>query len=541
MEPIQSFGLALLVRQHCILSDETATVRQSQARARVRLPAAGDRRCRLPRHHHQYQLRISQGQSAPVRVNQALAAPDRSASKPQGRVASRPQGQEGEKLVLEKRQAVTIELTMKFISFSRTRMSVPLTLAVAVIVLLSAGAHPLGQAPETQSTDQQPVFRSGVTLVTTDVIVRDGDGQFLPELTLDDFVVYEDGQRQEIVSLVLVHGGRVYNQLLPAAPAPEGIVLPTARPTNDTPGRVFVLFIDDLHMSVSDTPKIQRVLEQIYETLIHEGDLYGVISSGRSAIRVPMTYERDQLLDVIPRVVGEGLRVQDLVTAIQANSMELENRWRATVAFKTARSTVDNLEEVHNRRKVFLYVSTGYDFDPFEEARVLAELRSMERSGLFEGTDIDLPDLNDPNLARFGETISTGNTFSDAELRHEILLLTGAANRANVSFYTIDPRGLGSMPDLDYDIRVSEWNDYLRTQHSSLRQLAELTGGIAVVNRNTFEEAFQQIDAETSDYYILGFYSSNPDPSHPVRELRVEVNHEDAEVRARTHYILSSQ
>ena len=71
---------------------------------------------------------------------------------------------------------------------------------------------------------------------------------------------------------------------------------------------------------------------------------------------------------------------------------------------------------------------------------------------------------------------------------------------------------------------------------SSLRTLAELTGGIAIVNRNDFENAFRQVDAETSDYYVLGFYSSNPDPTYRTRSLRVEVDREDVNVRARTHY-----
>ena len=99
--------------------------------------------------------------------------------------------------------------------------------------------------------------------------------------------------------------------------------------------------------------------------------------------------------------------------------------------------------------------------------------------------------------------------------------------------------------DLDFDLTggLREWNEYLRTQQGSMRTLAELTGGIAVVNRNTFEDAFKEIDAETSDYYVLGFYSNNPDPTHKVRQLRVEVNREEEEVdvRARTHYVLPAE
>ena len=72
------------------------------------------------------------------------------------------------------------------------------------------------QDPETQtdtsSQDQEStVFRSGITLVTTDVIPRDSDGVFIPDLTQNDFRVFEDDQPQEVASLVLVHGGMEQN------------------------------------------------------------------------------------------------------------------------------------------------------------------------------------------------------------------------------------------------------------------------------------------------------------------------------------------
>ena len=63
-----------------------------------------------------------------------------------------------------------------------------------------------------QAQDQRkPDFTSRVELVTTDVIVRDNSGQFVADLKKDDFEVYEDGVKQDVVSFALTHGGRSYN------------------------------------------------------------------------------------------------------------------------------------------------------------------------------------------------------------------------------------------------------------------------------------------------------------------------------------------
>jgi len=97
---------------------------------------------------------------------------------------------------------------------------------------LAAGLASTAQAQTTEApAPQQPgtTFRSGVTLIRTDVIVRDATGAFVPDLTVDDFRILEDGVRQEVASLILVHGGRVFNQLVPPPPVHEGIILPERR------------------------------------------------------------------------------------------------------------------------------------------------------------------------------------------------------------------------------------------------------------------------------------------------------------------------
>ena len=130
--------------------------------------------------------------------------------------------------------------------------------------------------------------------------------------------------------------------------------------------------------------------------------------------------------------------------------------------------------------------------------------------------------------------------FHEADLASELAELTRAANRANASFYTIDPRGLVGMPDLDEQIDMVEWQDYVRSSQDSLRVLAELTGGIAVVNQNDFDKALKRIDNETSDYYVVGYYSSNPDPTKRRRRIEIKLKRPNMNLRYRTEYSLKT-
>ena len=432
------------------------------------------------------------------------------------------------------------------------RVGVGSLAVVAAVVTVLAAQQPSRSRPEEPGDttvgvigDRAPTFRTGVTLVTTDVIVRDGDGVFVPDLARGDFRVFEDEIEQDIVSMVLVHGGRVYNHLQPAPAVQEGIILPASRPVDNTAGRIFVLFVDDLHLTASRTPKIRQIIEEIGDTLIHEGDLFGIISSGPSSLSIDMTYDRELLYAAGNRVMGDAMTVQEQVMAMETSQGPSEVLYRAHVAFKTARSVLKNLETVHDRRKVFLYLSEGYDFDPFPESRMYSSPFQQQRLndyGRLTNDQYDqlYGDLPDPSSDPFERFLRQGQQFANLNLSYEIAELTRSANRANTSFYTIDPRGLVAGPDLDVQqLSLFEWSRHIFQTQGTLRMLSELTGGRAVVNRNDFDDALREIDAETSDYYVLGFYTTNPDPTVRTRRLRVEVRDRDGlDIRARTHYTL---
>src|SRR5262249_45671829 len=109
------------------------------------------------------------------------------------------------------------------------------------------------------------------------------------------------------------------------------------------------------------------------------------------------------------------------------------------------------------------------------------------------------------------------------DLARELADLTRTANRANVTIYSIDPRGLVGMGDIDEQVDPSQWNEFVRKSQDSLRVLADETGGIAVVNQNDFDKALKRSAADTSDYYVLGYYWKNPDPTHRRRVVDVRV------------------
>ena len=394
----------------------------------------------------------------------------------------------------------------------------------------------------------QPTFKTSIDLVTTDVIPRDSRGVFVSDLLPSEFELYEDGVKQEIVQLLMFHGGRQFSPLAaPVQTQREGIILPAARPTNDAAGRIFIFVLDDLHLDFRNTGRIRDLMKKIRTQLVHEGDLFGVVSTGPSSIEIQLTYNLKRLDEAMNKITGGGLRPADILEGGTTAEGPTEVRYRAHVAFSTAFEMMQQLEQVRNRRKSLIYISNGYDFDPFRGGRSKAE---SERMGLtqagnssstgegIEGTGNSTSgDYSADDSDMFGNT----NIFADADLARELSELTRAANRANVSIYTIDPRGLVGMPDLDETVDQTEWQNYIRKSQDSLRVLADNTGGYAMVNSNDFDKGLKRIDAETSDYYVIGFYSNNPDPLRRNRKIEVKTTRKDVDVWARTSYSLKSK
>jgi VWFA-related protein len=363
-------------------------------------------------------------------------------------------------------------------------------------------------------------------------------------LKKDEFQIYEDGVLQNIASMTVVSGGRVFNALAaPSAPAPEGIILPQKRTVSDVSGRIFLFFVDDLHLQFHNTGRVRELFKKISKELVHDGDMFGIVSSGPSSIAVDMTYDKSRLDEAIKKIAGNELKPTDIINGPSGAEGPSEVRYRAHVAFSTVNDLLNNLDSVHNRRKALIYVSDGYDFNPFQDARLgLMDPNSPFAQNEFARTQNQMAaqnsDGSSPQTDPMASQQKQSETFADADLARELGELTRSANRANVTMYTIDPRGLVGMGDIDEQVDPQQWNEFVRKSQDSLRVIAEETGGLAVVNQNDFSKALKRIDAETSDYYVLGYYSKNPDPTKRRRQIEVKVTRKGANAWFRKEYVL---
>src|SRR6476619_7671354 len=211
--------------------------------------------------------------------------------------------------------------------------------STTLLVVLAAGlsaqtpAQPPAQPPASATaTQQKPTFRVQVDLVSNDIIVRDEKGNFIPDLKKDDFEIFEDGVKQDISSMTVVTGGRVTNVLAPPPPPPpEGIVLPPSRPRNDVSGRIFLFFVDDLHLQFHNTGRVRDLFTRISKELVHEGDMFGIVSSGPSSIAVDMTYDRNRLTEAIKKIAGNELKPTDIINGPTGGDGPSEVKYRAHV------------------------------------------------------------------------------------------------------------------------------------------------------------------------------------------------------------------
>lgn len=408
-------------------------------------------------------------------------------------------------------------------------LAVGLTLGV-LTGLVGAQVPPVPGGVSAPSSGQPPVtFRVEVNYVEVDAIVTDERGQFVDNLTKDDFQVFEDGKPQTVTVFARVD--------IPIERAEQPLVGAFVEPdvaTNERPfdGRLYVLVLDDLHTHPLRSARVKAVAREFIQRHLGANDLAAVVfTSGRADAAQDFTNSRRLLLAAVDKFLGRKLRSATLerieeymrrretleVGETVDDPYDLERAHQARTALETLKHVAEYLEGIRGRRKTLLYIGEGIDYDIHNP---------------WSGTPTSKQRTSRP-------TSLVLDAMRDA---------IGAATRANVSFYTVDPRGLtalgdevielGGLPE-DTSIALDQraLQQELQLSQDSLRVLAEETGGFAVVNSNDFVHAFDRIVRESSSYYVLGYHPTNDRRDGRFRKIEVRVRRPGLVVRARRGYV----
>lgn len=242
------------------------------------------------------------------------------------------------------------------------------------------------------------------------------------------------------------------------------------------PGRVWLIFIDDLHLNFKATGYLKNLLKTVFGQLVQEGDLVGVVSTGPSSIAIDLTGDRGKLAAAVDKFSGAGLKPFEIVTGPDGDSSE--TRYRAHVAFRTAYDAMKMLTGMRPPRQAFIYISNGYYFDVWAGGVRMGSMNPFNRPRKeFEGS------------------ADRASSISLEHLRDEVAELSAQASHTNVPIYTIDPRAFSGATSIDPKLDDVLWQKYLTTTRNSLRVIAEQTGGFVI--EDDLESGLKRIAAAT--------------------------------------------
>ncbi|HSE62747.1 MAG TPA: VWA domain-containing protein [Thermoanaerobaculia bacterium] len=375
--------------------------------------------------------------------------------------------------------------------------------------------------------ERPPTFTEEVEVrvMDLDVVVTDKSGRPVTDLTRDDFTVRLGGRPVPLDYFARVDEGTIHAPDLATA-SPDQVLAEYRRGTEAYVPRHFLMYVDLGHLA-PDARK--RGLEALRDLVTRMGpnDMGRVLMfDRRSKELTEWTNSKEQLFGALTKIEKAGVGMSRLLTERQT-LREIDSTRRRSSREFTARQYAEQeraevrqmLSDVGSElatlsplagKKAFLFVSGGFEFQPgyamatyaLGPASLLAlDVRNM-------GPELD-------ELAR-------------------------RANASEITFYTIDARGLtgeGISASNDDPLMSRPGVSFLARQDSQegMMHLARETGGLALLNSNDLRQGLSRIYQDTSMYYSLGITLSKL-PAASYQDVRVEVNRPGAVVRARRGY-----
>src|SRR6266850_2094982 len=441
--------------------------------------------------------------------------------------------------------------------------------ALAVLLTSAALASPAAQ-PQTAP----PTFRTGANYVRVDVYPT-RNGMPVDDLRRDDFELLDDKVPQTIDEFehVVVRGGGAQD-----ARREPNTVAESRQAALEPRARVLVLFLDVNHVELAASRRIRTPLVEALDRLIGPDDLIAVMTPEMSARDVTFARrttaiegfltrywwgERDRLNfkdpveDLYARCYPGIPRPGEATAPDQGIAQEMILRHREKQTLDALEDLVRFLGGVREERKAVIAITDGWRL--YERNNALARpIDGQVPTGPIVGINPATGTLGTRPPDSTGRTANGDcerDRFALSQLDDatQFRFMLDEANRANASFYPIDPRGLavfdedivpaagvGAGINANPTVPPAEDRARLFARNTSLRTLAEATDGLAVVNTNDLSRGLRRIADDLSSYYLLGYYSTGKLDGR-FHALTVRVRRPGVQVRARRGYLATTE
>ena len=402
-------------------------------------------------------------------------------------------------------------------------MRTRLTILAAVINATVATVAPLARLAAQSA--QQPVFRSGVDLVTIDVTVVGENGRQLDNLSAEQFQVKVDGTPRRIVRAV-------YVQNRPQAAAAQGTVdLSSYFSSNDEvpAGRLLLIAVDQQH--------IRRV--EGLAALRGAADFVDQLDPADRVAAAPVnhvgplqfTNEHANVKTYLQGLAGTQTTLRGQFNLGVTESLFIADGQRTWLDRAVLRECGQPLTRFNNQARIDEL--EGFR-DPCpvqveQEARSLAqETRADARTSLNQllGLIARLADIDEPKTL----VLVSEGLIAEPQLI-DLTSLGAAAQAARVTIYVLQLE----QPVFDAAESVVSPTLYqdLQTKADGLVRLAGSAKGAHFRLVGADPYPFQRILREMSGYYLLAFEASPADRDGRTRRIDVSTNAPAAVVRAR--------
>ncbi len=319
--------------------------------------------------------------------------------------------------------------------------------------------------------------------------------------------------------------------------------------------RVFVVFLDIGHVTIDGSHRIRQPLTDTLNRLIGPDDLVGVMTPDMSPTDIAFARKTTTIEGFLARhwTWGESQQTYrtDPVERMYetcfplATAAEMIERRRQKLTLDAFQDLAVFLRGVREERKAIIAVTDG--FPVVGPSATLMQMGPNETPPSAPPVTVDprtgrltAKDTTNPNAAAqsdcWRDRIQLANWDGDAEFRR----MLDVVNRANASFYPVNPRGLEVFDSpINAPVPLTADLARVRARTDMLLTLAENTDGVAVVNTNDLGGAMKRIVDDLSNYYLLGYYSTGKLDGrfHPIS---VRVKRAGVQVRARRGYLAST-